>query len=80
MHYFGPCGRYNALVIELLSASLEDLFDQCGRRFSVKTVCMIATQLVSHSCFISFAKWLSLNFVNDLIVSRNIYYFSGFCC
>lgn len=80
MHYFGPCGRYNALVIELLSASLEDLFDQCGRRFSVKTVCMIATQLVSHSCFISSAKWLSMNFfISDLIVSQSICNFPGFC-
>lgn len=47
MFYFGPSGRYNALVIELLSSSLEDLFDICGRRFTVKTVCMVATQLVS---------------------------------
>ena len=38
---------HNVLVIDLLGPNLEDLFDMCGRKFTIKTVCMAAKQMVS---------------------------------
>ncbi|KAK6204737.1 casein kinase I [Scheffersomyces amazonensis] len=46
-YYFGQEGLHNILVIDLLGPSLEDLFDWCGRRFSVKTVVQIAIQMLT---------------------------------
>ncbi|KAB8698134.1 hypothetical protein FH972_026384 [Carpinus fangiana] len=47
VYYFGQEGLHNILVIDLLGPSLEDLFDHCNRRFSIKTTVMIAKQMIS---------------------------------
>lgn len=47
IYHFGQEGLHNILVIDLLGPSLEDLFDMCGRKFSIKTVCMAAKQMIS---------------------------------
>ena len=46
-YYFGQEGLHNILVIDLLGPSLEDLFDWCGRRFSIKTVVQVAIQMIT---------------------------------
>lgn len=46
MKSYGYKDDDNILVMELLGKSLEDLFQEYGKKFSLKTVCMLADQLV----------------------------------
>jgi len=46
IHWYGTTRKYNALVMDRLGRSLEDLFNQCERKFSLKTVLMLADQMV----------------------------------
>lgn len=50
--WFGQEQQYNILVMDLLGPSLEDLFNFCSRRFTMKTVLMLADQMVGRIEFI----------------------------
>lgn len=47
VYWFGEEGDYMVLVFEILGPSLEDVFNYCDRRFSLKTILLIADQALS---------------------------------
>ncbi|KAI8075260.1 kinase-like domain-containing protein [Gongronella butleri] len=47
VRYYGEEVNHNIMVIDLLGPSLEDLFNYCKRQFSLKTVLLLADQMLS---------------------------------
>eukprot|EP00096_Caligus_rogercresseyi_P007853 TRINITY_DN2596_c0_g1_i2.p1 TRINITY_DN2596_c0_g1~~TRINITY_DN2596_c0_g1_i2.p1 ORF type:complete len:483 (-),score=75.32 TRINITY_DN2596_c0_g1_i2:248-1696(-) len=66
LKYYGTEGDYHVLVMELLGPSIEDLFNFCGRKFSLKTVLLLADQMISRIEFIH-----SKNFIHRDIKPDN---------
>jgi len=50
-HWFGTEAGFDAMAVDCLSQSLEDLFAQCHFKFMIKTVLLLARQLVSELNF-----------------------------
>ncbi|XP_050346189.1 casein kinase I isoform X1 [Nymphalis io] len=79
----GSEGDYNVMVMELLGPSLEDLFNFCARRFSLKTVLFLADQLISRIEDIHYRSFIHRdikpdNFLMGLGKKGNIVYIIDF--
>ena len=46
VYYYYNENKYNYMVIDLLGPSLESLFSQCNKSFSLKTIIMLSDQMV----------------------------------
>nr|CDS29847.1 casein kinase I delta [Hymenolepis microstoma] len=80
------CGRegdYNVLVMQLLGPSLEDLFNFCGRRFRLKTVILLADQILMRIEYMHSRNFIHRdikpdNFLMGLGKRGNVVYFIDF--
>ena len=46
MHWLAIESDFNVLVMDMLGPSLADLFNYCSKKFSLKTVLMLADQMI----------------------------------
>lgn len=50
IRWLGTEGDYNAMVHECLGPSLEDIFNSLNCKFNLKTILILADQMVSAGC------------------------------
>lgn len=72
LHWCGPENEFNVLVTDLLGANLEELFSRCNRKFSLKTVLMLADQLLCNIEYIH-----SKNYIHRDIKPENFLFGTG---
>jgi casein kinase 1 len=58
MYYSGTEGDKNIMVMELLGSSLEDLFNLCGRKFSLKTSLILGEQMLARVEYVHSRRFL----------------------
>ena len=46
LHWYGQEEDVNMMVLDLCGPSLEELFSYCNRKFTIKTICMLADQIL----------------------------------
>ncbi|CAD6185063.1 unnamed protein product [Caenorhabditis auriculariae] len=83
IRWCGLEGEYNVMVMELLGPSLEDLFTFCQRKFSLKTVLLLADQMLSRIEYIHMRDYIHRdikpdNFLMGLGKRGNLVYIIDF--
>src|SRR5258705_12317128 len=61
MHWYGEECDFYVLISDLLGPSLEDLFNFCDRKFSLKTVLLLADQLISRVGYVHAKSFVHLD-------------------
>jgi casein kinase I homolog HRR25 len=68
VHWLGTKGGCNAMVLDLLGPSLEDLFNFCNQKFTLKTVLLLADQLISRIEYIHTNSFIHRDITPDKIL------------